>query len=196
VKRRLFNFGCVLSLALLPAVVAIWVRSYAALDSLTLTRRFGDPDASGHGYTSLSLSWMLGTVSLGGGTVLDRLPPDERIFTWGSTRASMLLRRESPWLQFRSTYSSVREKPAGWSRGTVLRYWRVTVPCWAPALAALVLPASWLARRLAARRCTRRAALGRCTRCGYDLRNSPDRCPECGTPKTAPRPEAPAHVPV
>jgi hypothetical protein len=182
VKRRLSNFGCVVSLALLLALVVIWVRSYSSLDSVTLTRRFGDPDAPGHGYSSLSLSWMLGTVSLGRGTVIDRLPPDDRILTWGSTPAGLLLRRESPWLRFRSSYSSQTERPGGWSRGTVVRLWRVTVPCWAPALLASVLPASWLARRLVARRSARRAARGRCPRCGYDLRTPTDRCPECGTP--------------
>ena len=59
--------------------------------------------------------------------------------------------------------------------------WAVVVPAWflSPALA--VLPGLWVIawrRHWAARR---RAAAGVCAKCGYDLRATPGRCPECGT---------------
>lgn len=52
-----------------------------------------------------------------------------------------------------------------------------TMPMWAILFPLLILPAFKL-RTLIRRR--RRIAAGKCVRCGYDLRASPGRCPECG----------------
>lgn len=55
--------------------------------------------------------------------------------------------------------------------------WAVTsIPLWPIILAAA--PGAWLLYR--ARRARRWQAEGRCAACGYDLRESPGRCPECG----------------
>ena len=54
----------------------------------------------------------------------------------------------------------------------------IGVPLWPFVLA--LLPAAWLLFRN--RRSRRWGAEGRCRACGYDLRESPDRCPECGAP--------------
>jgi hypothetical protein len=52
----------------------------------------------------------------------------------------------------------------------------VIIPSWFVYGAAAVLPLSWIVRRRLPRRSD-----GRCHACGYDLRATPDRCPECGT---------------
>jgi len=58
----------------------------------------------------------------------------------------------------------------------------VCVPAWAPLFVTAALPALWLHRR---RRRTRRRARNLCPACGYDLRATPDRCPECGAASAA-----------
>ena len=57
--------------------------------------------------------------------------------------------------------------------------WALTLPLWMVACVMLASPALWA---VAALRRRRRLRANLCARCGYDLRASPDRCPECGTP--------------
>ena len=58
-----------------------------------------------------------------------------------------------------------------------MRRWNLMLPFWLIGLAAAVPPIGWLGRRLRTRR---RRSAGRCAACGYDLRATPGRCPECG----------------
>jgi hypothetical protein len=64
----------------------------------------------------------------------------------------------------------------------VYRSWTVGVPHWFIILITGPLP---LRRLLRIRRRRQRRKRGLCVNCGYDLRASPDRCPECGTPVPA-----------
>jgi hypothetical protein len=58
--------------------------------------------------------------------------------------------------------------------------WNLVVPYWMIATAALLLPVGrgvmWRRDRVRASRIAR----GHCAYCGYDVRATPDRCPECG----------------
>ena len=63
----------------------------------------------------------------------------------------------------------------GWA---VVGYWVVVVPHWWLVTVLAAVPG--LAAARAVRR-HQRAAGSRCAACGYDLRATPGRCPECGT---------------
>jgi hypothetical protein len=70
-----------------------------------------------------------------------------------------------------------RWRVVGFAGGGVKTFWFLSVPFWFLLLASSALPAAWLVRRL-----RRRPGAGArpCPSCGYDLRATPDRCPECG----------------
>jgi hypothetical protein len=57
-------------------------------------------------------------------------------------------------------------------------------PIWPAILALLVLPMWSLGHFLYAHRAKARRKQGLCATCGYDLRSTPDRCPECGNAPT------------
>jgi hypothetical protein len=61
-----------------------------------------------------------------------------------------------------------------WNRGG----WNLWIPWWLPAALFAVAPTSWGIQRF---RSKRRHETGLCSICGYDLRATPTRCPECGT---------------
>jgi len=61
-------------------------------------------------------------------------------------------------------------------------FWQFVFPAWLPAAAMAMLPAVWVGLTLRRHRSAQRLRRGLCSRCGYDLRATFDRCPECGTP--------------
>jgi hypothetical protein len=60
------------------------------------------------------------------------------------------------------------------------------IPAWAPLPVYVLLAGIWLRRFVPRRQHQRRLRDGLCTACGYDLRGSPGRCPECGLAPDAP----------
>ena len=55
--------------------------------------------------------------------------------------------------------------------------WAVCIPFWFLLAIFSVLPLIWIIRHY---RIHSRVRMDRCSSCGYDLRATPDRCPECG----------------
>jgi hypothetical protein len=68
-----------------------------------------------------------------------------------------------------------------YTTGTVAGYVNIriiAIPLWFLVPLCAAMPTFWF---LTFRRQRRRNKLGRCLKCGYDLRESTEKCPECGT---------------
>ena len=168
-RRRLLNLLTVGSLLLCVAVCVLWVRSYRVTDVLVVTW------PNGRAIFQTGRGGLGGAVALGGDF---------------SGEVGVSLRRVTPTrhrLHALAEIYQVSEQPTWWAgggggyvigglRSPPRSYYAVVVPCWLVAGAALCPTVLHVLRR------TRRQEQGHaCPACGYDVRATPDRCPECGT---------------
>lgn len=170
-KRRVFTILSAVSLLMFVAVCVLWVRSYWVKDNLTWVR----PDkgwivASGRGLLVVNFLWFRDVPA--------RPRPPWR-FEWERQSASSWQRPAGGVVRrIGFGYDDTGPPAPGWRGGFV--------PHWLVAAAFAALPAAWFIRW---RRQRRGARCGLCPCCGYDLRATRDRCPECGravAPRTNP----------
>jgi len=174
VKRFLGKFRTRLSWLLLILAILIWLRSRIITDEFilgrngyasdgTLIRRLVTVRASGN-YLQISF----GHIS---SLLFNAVSPTEEGFyhlTHVPGNADMSL--WVIWSLWGFSYSRIQNP--------MLMARIFTVPIWSLALAFAILPAVGLAKRL---RHSRRLSSNLCPTCGYDMRATPERCPECGT---------------
>jgi hypothetical protein len=169
--RHLFTLCSAASLLLCVAVCALWVRSYFVVDGLSHSReRRASGAYSTHGRLLLD--------TMGDSDV----PVWPGLAGWEPTHepagdAPQFI--DMPQVNGRGALGFKHARITNDMGGGVVRAVTATaVPHWSVVLVLLPLPLAWAAafRR---RRYRNRHTL--CPACGYDLRASPDRCPECGT---------------
>jgi hypothetical protein len=169
VRRRPFTLISAASLLLWLTVSALWVRSYWVEDTLA---HYSD--------TSVSASSFRGRISFLTGFEVRRHGWDlYSVSAKDMPRMSWDLRRVR-FDRFGIRISSYSPYPGDQSTGVarVATSWKLALPHWLPFLAFGVVPALWLISRIW--RVLPRQPRGFCSACGYDLRATPERCPECG----------------
>ena len=166
-RRRLFNGLVVLSLLLCLATTVFWIRSYRHIDVLD--------------FHTLSVHYDYRVISNLGVIVFDRnnyAEDDNGFNSWpisnGPTTADGFF-----------DGSSVEKRSFRLGSFAFGKFYGGTMPAEDAVLilpdflcfAVLIAPTTaWMFRR---RRTSHQRT--QCARCGYDLRATPDRCPECGT---------------
>ena len=190
--RRLLSLLSTVSLVLCVAACVLWVRSHWAAEGLGRVWWAHDPDAAAFRMAEVhsergrlhALSVRYTFVGRFGrrfvGSLKREFPPEglrrERRPARPHAPAGSLWRRAG----FRRGVSRERDTHAGSGVPTVFETRSVGVPHWLVALPAALPPGWWLAYAARRRRAVRRRAAGLCVSCGYDLRATPGRCPECG----------------
>lgn len=160
----------VIALVLVGCVIALWVRSMWIEDFIYLEagrNYFEFCSDNGEFFvtwrSSDGIHWprmLLSRASYSSGCITHRI-----VTAWygGSRAGTYWTRSANPGdIDFAGTFVVTRE------------YW---FPLWVVVSVAAIWPTKALVFRLRTRY---RARRGLCTKCGYDLNASPERCPECG----------------
>jgi hypothetical protein len=171
--RITYNVTLIVSVLLSFALAALWISSYWLNFRI---ERDGEPDFSkqlvaSHGYIAYIMyhhgaadpAWPRATIQIGTGDTFETRSYDE---DWTNLSAG-----RPDWhgfayedFDFDDFYNHVSGRMA-------------MIPLWLPFAVFAVAPGIVLIGRV---RRARRKQNGRCPNCGYDLRATPQRCPECG----------------
>ena len=171
-SARKHSIASIALLLLAAAVVVVWVRSYWVSDWVLAIHRhapgrlrhvgiatfrgefaiyYGGPNGSDHGDSRDTL-------------VQYNPQPVGDIMIW--PYRNLPEGPQNRWLGF------------GLAVNTSQRYYELVTPAW---FVVIATASSGLLVLRRARRLQRATQLGLCPHCGYDVRATPDRCPECGT---------------
>ena len=177
-KTAILNAFVLAALIVVVACVYLWPRSYVRSDGVFLFGGRSGTAAAAACQGDLVLCF--GSVNVGQNRTLT-----VRSF---STDAEEILDLRGELIDLLSTQWHRGSLWVGWTDSGVMqidgaRFVLLVVPLWLWLALALPWPIAWVLYQLRLRRGRR---LGQCTGCGYDLRASTGKCPECGRAIMAP----------
>ncbi len=171
-RQRLPNLAAACSAVLCLTTVLLWLRSYTFADAVGYAGRYRAAEVSfvngrlhvWHWATSdptwAAMAWWPGWRYMAAGPTNSwayRLPGGNVTFSFTLAGTNYSLRRGAS--------------------ADIIRYFHT--PAWLLVLTTALFPAWWAYRRRRGR-IARALEQGLCPLCGYDLRASAERCPECG----------------
>jgi hypothetical protein len=174
-KRRLFQFLSALSLLLFMAAVSLWVRGQWVGDFIWHNGGRGATGvfiARGHVMLTRRTISTFNPITPGVGPppweISHERPPRDLLTTMNDLYGSGNYTRHAGF-----AWGVTREAGLVITRDA-------TAPLWPLILATIILPMITLRRVISDYRRRRRHGAALCPQCGYDLRASLERCPECG----------------
>jgi len=181
-KRRFWNLLTAMSLIFAISTGAIWIRSLFREDSFSLPFK---QEATGEFEVELRCDF--GVVFWNSVYLHRKVPKQpESLDPWNwqsfpsHPNALGEFKAVARQIKNGSTVQGVTwccESQSSQQEGWKQIQFHFALPYAWPMTLSLILPVLWLATRIIGRR---RCAKGHCLQCGYDLRATPDRCPECG----------------
>jgi hypothetical protein len=174
-RQRLWRAALGVSLTLACLVMALWVRSRYVVDTARLypvgaftTKRCLYTLECDRG--SLVWDWTSEFDGAGGQFIASFMIGQRHVTLFSQPSGHGTL--DDYKANHRGLFFRTFDNGGGWYGGSLV------IPIWALLGASLVLPVIQLTRIF---RRERALALNCCAVCGYDLRATPQRCPECGT---------------
>jgi hypothetical protein len=204
-RRRLFTLVSALSLAFCVAVVAVWPRTLRTCDQITYITNGGSsfsiltgPGAVTVGFGRSSLltpkyrsyphesepGWARESAAWGSSRTWSVDEPSSLVPGQNAIIKIDMVGEMNVWSPPAHGFMGVRwesatyqETPPMYVTSAAVRWCRLAVPLWLALVVFAVLPVAWVFSWFRGRS---RGREGLCAVCGYDLRASSGRCPECG----------------
>jgi hypothetical protein len=170
-----FNGLAALSLLLCVATVGMWVRSYCVRDILSFGRAGGSDYLAQSILGRLHVMTHFGNGGSGGSFYAGDRLSSQAAWSGGMSGYPLQVQRHLGLVW--QNYDRVHFDPRTGGRFPpfTTKHRLIVVPYAYPVGVFAIAPITWLLARR-----TRRSRAGFCPGCGYDLRATPDRCPECG----------------
>jgi hypothetical protein len=178
----LITFIAACSALACAGLVVLWVRGYFVGDEFKYHGQL-ESTTDGVAQTEYVVASSRGRLALATTSLSNVIRKQTRSVTWRRDRPPVPISvpNPTPWGRFGFQFIS---EAVPLSPNTFILVVGVIVPSWFAVLLSAIPPGLWYLLWRRRHQTQIRLNSGQCVRCGYDLRETPGRCPECGAVST------------